>query len=181
MIYQELQFCWNFLVADHSTQFSLFRQCLCPSVIHVFAGSSSSVCCWSKLFEGLYCWQVDHFCLHVSLHPNRISVTCCCKCSVFALLTLSPFFSIHSLNLSSLSSIISLSGSHNDRSSGNSIARGVLSLTSSVITSRMITKNFGLSIQPWWSPTSIYIPLVFPALVMTLVLHPAYMSRIMFM
>ena len=48
-----------------------------------------------------------------------------CRCSVFALLTLSPFFSIHSLHLSSLSSIISLSGSHNTRSSANSIAQGV--------------------------------------------------------
>ena len=77
LIYQELQFCWDFLVADHSTQFSPFRPCRCHSVIHVFAGSSSSVYCWSKIFEGLDCWQVDHFCLHVSLHPNRISVPCC--------------------------------------------------------------------------------------------------------
>ena len=43
LIYQELQFCWNFLVAYHSTQFSPFRPCLCYSVLHFFAGSSSSV------------------------------------------------------------------------------------------------------------------------------------------
>ena len=45
LIYQELQFCLDFLVADHSTQFSPFRPCLCHSVIHVFACSSSSVYC----------------------------------------------------------------------------------------------------------------------------------------
>ena len=182
LIYQELQFCWNFLVADHSTQFSPFRPCLCHAVIHVFAGSSSSVYCWSKIFEGLDCWQVDHFCLYVHLFIITGSVSpVICRCLVFALLTLSPFFSLHSLHLSSLSSIISLSGSPNTKSSANCIAQGVPSSISSVMTSIIITNNSGLSAEPWWSPTSISISLVFPALVMMLVLHPAHMSRIIFM
>ena len=129
-------------------------------------------------------WTVGKLTISVSMYlfilTGSVSPVVC-RCSVFALLTLSPFFSIHSLHLSSLSSIICLSGSHNTRSSANSIAQGVPSSISSVITSIMITNNSGLSAEPWWSPTSISIPLVFPALVMTLVLHPAYMSRIMFM
>ena len=50
-----------------------------------------------------------------------------------------------------------------------------------MITSIMITNNNGLSADPWWSPTSIYISLVSPTLVMSLVLHPSHMSLIMFM
>ena len=104
-----------------------------------------------------------------------------CRCSVFVVVTLSPLFYMHSLHLYSLSSIISLSGSHNTRSSANSIAQGVPSSISSVITSIMITNNSGLIAGPWRSRTSISISLVSHALVMTLVLHPAYMSRVMFM
>ena len=173
LIHHELQFCWNVLVADHSTQFSPFRPCLCRSVIHAFAGSSSIV-------DPRYLkdWTLGKLTISVSILYLFIltgSVSpVVCRCSVFALLTLSPLFSIHYLHLSSLSSIISLSGSHNTRSSANSIAQGVPSSISSVITSIMNTNNSGLSAEPWWSPTSIYIPLVFLALVMTLVLHPEY-------
>ena len=67
----------------------------------------------------------------------------------FCRLTLSPFFSVHALHLSSLTSIISLSGSHNTRSSANNIAQGVSSSISSVCTSIMITNNSGLSAEPF--------------------------------
>ena len=78
-----------------------------------------------------------------------------CRCSGFAMLILSPLYSIlHSLNISSLTSIISLSGSHDTRSSTNSIAQGVPSSITSVIISIMITNNSGLSAEPWRSPTS---------------------------
>ena len=76
-----------------------------------------------------------------------------CRCSVFALLTLSPFFSIYSLYLPSLNSIIALSGSHITRSSANSIVQGVPSSIASVITSIMTTNNSGLSAEPWWYHT----------------------------
>ena len=40
LVYQDLQFRWDFLVANHSTQFSPFRPCLCYSALHVF----TSIC-----------------------------------------------------------------------------------------------------------------------------------------
>ena len=77
MVYQDLQFRWDFLVANHSTQFSPFRPCLCFSVLHVFAGSSSPVYRCSNIFAALDCWQVDTFCIRVALHSNRICLLCC--------------------------------------------------------------------------------------------------------
>ena len=107
-------------------------------------------------------WTVGKLTISVSMHiiivTGSVSLVVC-KCSVFALLTLSPLFSVYYLHLSSLSSIISLSGSHNTRSSANSIAQGVPSSISSVMKYTMITKNGGLIAEPWWSPTSISIPL----------------------
>ena len=47
LVYQEPRFRWNFLVADHSSQISPFRQGVCYSAVHVFAGSSFSVYHWS--------------------------------------------------------------------------------------------------------------------------------------
>ena len=85
---------------NHSAQPSPFWPCLCYSVLHVFAGSSSPVYRWSKIFE--------------DMETEMVVSSVVCRCSVFALLTLSPFFSIHSLHLSSLTSIICLSGSHNN-------------------------------------------------------------------
>ena len=66
-------------IANHSTQFSPFRPCLCYSVLHVFTGSSSPVYRWPKIFEGLDCWQVDNFGLRVSLHSDRICLLCCLR------------------------------------------------------------------------------------------------------
>ena len=120
-------------------QFPLHYSCHPPRGSTAWPSTNLSVYCWSKIFVGLDCWQVDHCCHHVSLHPNRISVPCCLY--VFGFRSFKLFFSIHSLHLSSLSSIITLSGSHNTRSSANSIAQGIPSSISSVITSIMITNN----------------------------------------
>ena len=120
MVYQDLQFRSNFLVANPSGHISPCRPCLCHSALHVFATLLSTPLLAPPLLsivDSIYLkdWTVGKLTISVSMYlfilTGSIS-SVVCRCSVFALLSLSPLFSIHYLHLPSLTSIISLSGSH---------------------------------------------------------------------
>ena len=75
--------------------------------------------------------------------------------SVFVLVNFSPASSWCSLQHSSHSSTLSLSLSHNTRSSANSMVQGESCSMSSVMVSMININRNGLNAEPWCSPTSI--------------------------
>jgi len=111
------------------------------------------------------CWgRFACFVLSYSLNLILSSLPVCCRCLVVLLLSFSTAPSSFPLHISSLLSNSSLSSSLITTSSASSIAHGVSSHVSSLITFIIIMNTSGLSAEPWCSLTSISISSVSPTL-----------------